>query len=92
LAINYQGLVEQPETLLKELCHLCGLEYESSMLKFHKSKRAVFIASVAQARKSVHQDAVGDGKKLSVNFSLLLNIINIQLLSVINRFSNLVTA
>jgi tetratricopeptide (TPR) repeat protein len=62
-AISYQGLVEQPETLLKELCHFCGLEYESSMLNFHKSKRAVFTASVAQVRNSVHQDALGYGKK-----------------------------
>lgn len=64
LAINYQDLVVQPETLLKELCDFCGLEFESSMLKFHKSKRAVFTASVAQVRKSVHQDAVGQGKKI----------------------------
>jgi tetratricopeptide (TPR) repeat protein len=62
-SINYQDLVEHSETSLKELCHFCGLEYESSMLKFHESKRAVFTASVAQVRKMVHQDAVGYGKK-----------------------------
>jgi len=64
LAINYQDLVEHPETSLKELCHFCGLEYESSMLKFHESKRAVFTASVAQVRKTVHQNALGYGKKI----------------------------
>jgi len=66
-AISYQDLVEQPENLLKELCHFCGLEYESSMLKFHESKRALFTASVAQVRNSVHQDAVGSGKKIEHN-------------------------
>jgi tetratricopeptide (TPR) repeat protein len=66
-AISYQDLVEQPENLLKELCHFCGLEYESSMLKFHESKRAVFTASVAQVRSSVHQDAAGSSKKIKCN-------------------------
>jgi tetratricopeptide (TPR) repeat protein len=64
LSINYQDLVEQPENLLKELCHFCGLEYDSSMLEFHESKRAVFTASVTQVRNSMHQDAVGFGKKM----------------------------
>tara|TARA_R110002167_G_C12701180_1_gene653526 strand:- start:319 stop:1791 length:1473 start_codon:yes stop_codon:yes gene_type:complete len=63
-AINYQELVAKPEKLLDELCHFCGLEYESSMLSFYESKRAVFTASVAQVRNSVHQDAVGLGKKI----------------------------
>ena len=62
--IDYQNLVANPETLLKELCQFCGLEYQNSMLAFHESKRAVFTASVAQVRKSVHQDAVGSGKKI----------------------------
>ena len=34
------------------------------MLSFYESKRAVFTASVAQVRNSVHQDAVGLGKKI----------------------------
>ncbi|WP_339726101.1 sulfotransferase [uncultured Paraglaciecola sp.] len=64
LEINYQNLVEHPEDLLIKLCRFCGLEYERSMLKFHESKRAVFTASVAQVRVSVHQDAIGYGKKI----------------------------
>jgi len=66
-AISYQDLVTQPDTLLKELCDFCGLEYESSMLKFHESKRAVYTASVAQVRKSVHQEALGYGKEIKQN-------------------------
>jgi len=67
ITIDYRNLVEQPETLLKELCHYCGLEYEASMLMFYKSERAVFTASVAQVRNSVHQDVVGSGKKIKRN-------------------------
>jgi len=64
LAISYENLVKNPEALLIELCNFCGLEYESSMLKFHESKRAVFTASVAQVRNSVHQDAIGSGNQI----------------------------
>lgn len=62
--INYQDLVSEPENLLKELCHFCGLEYNGSMLNFHESKRAVFTASVAQVRNALHQEALGSGKKI----------------------------
>lgn len=64
LEISYENLVEKPDTILKDLCTFCGLDYESSMLKFHESKRAVFTASVAQVRNSVHQDAIGYGNKI----------------------------
>lgn len=64
ITIDYQDLVAQPENLLKELCLFCGLEYENSMLQFHENNRAVFTASVAQVRQSVHQNALGNGKKI----------------------------
>jgi tetratricopeptide (TPR) repeat protein len=64
ITIDYRNLVEQPETLLKELCHYCGLEYEASMLMFYKSERAVFTASVAQVREGIHQRALGYGEKV----------------------------
>jgi tetratricopeptide (TPR) repeat protein len=73
LTISYEELVTQPETLLKELCDFCGLEYEESMLMFHESKRAVFTASVAQVRNSVHQNAIGYGEKVRPQLQPFIN-------------------
>ena len=62
--LSYQDLVELPEKTLKELCQYCGIEFENSMLKFYESERAVFTASVAQVRQSLHKDALDSGKKI----------------------------
>lgn len=64
IGINYEDLVEKPESILKDLCNFCGIEFEISMLKFYESKRAVFTASVAQVRNSVHQNAIGNGNQI----------------------------
>ncbi len=56
--VSYEQLVRYPETEIKQLLDVCGLEYESACLEFHKSKRAVRTASAVQVRKPINANSV----------------------------------
>jgi len=55
---NYEKMVDDSEKEIERLLDFCGLEKESDCFEFHKNKRAVRTASVAQVRQPIYRDAM----------------------------------
>jgi tetratricopeptide (TPR) repeat protein len=55
---TYETLVASPETKIPGLLDFCGLPFEETCMSFHKTKRMVATASMAQVRQPIHQRSV----------------------------------
>ncbi|KZY29537.1 MULTISPECIES: sulfotransferase [unclassified Oleiphilus] len=54
---NYEAMVDNSEHQINNLLAFCHLEPEGGCFEFHKNKRAVRTASVAQVRQPIYKDA-----------------------------------
>jgi hypothetical protein len=54
---NYELMVDDSEDQIRKLLQYCGLDEEQACFEFHKNKRAVRTASVAQVRQPIYKDA-----------------------------------
>jgi len=55
LDIEYESLVEDPESNIREIIEFCGLEWDPACLDFSKTKRVVTTASLSQVRQPVYK-------------------------------------
>jgi tetratricopeptide (TPR) repeat protein len=53
---EYEVLVAQPQTQIRELLAFCGLPFEEACLQFHAAERSVRTASAAQVRQPLRGD------------------------------------
>lgn len=60
--VDYETLVEDPESSTKELCAFLGIEWEPAMLRFHESKRVVITASNQQVQEKLYNSSVSHWK------------------------------
>jgi hypothetical protein len=58
LDVQYEDIVADQETQARRLIEYCGLEWNDACLDFHKNKRAVRTASVAQVRQPIYKSSV----------------------------------
>lgn len=58
-ACDYERLTRDQEGETRALLERCGLEWEASVLDFHKTRRAVRTASVGQVRQKMYTSSVG---------------------------------
>ncbi len=56
--ISYEEMVADQEKQTRELLDFCGLAWDEACLAFHKTKRKVVTASVAQVRQPMNRDSV----------------------------------
>ena len=56
--IQYESMIENPETQTRQLIDFCALDWEDACLKFHESKRAVSTASIHQVRQPIYKSSV----------------------------------
>lgn len=61
--VEYESLVEQPDTVVRDLLNYCGLEWEPECLNFHANQAAVATASAMQVREPLYKSSVGRWKK-----------------------------
>ena len=59
LRIDYEALIENPETLLRCLFTWLDLEFEASCLDFHRSTAPVATASSEQVRQPINRKGIG---------------------------------
>lgn len=59
LEVQYEELVENPETVVRGMLEWLALDWEDSCLNFHQSPRPVRTASVVQVREPVYRRSVG---------------------------------
>jgi len=55
---NYERMIDNSEQEIRSLLSFCELPMEENCLSFHKNKRAVRTASVAQVRQPIYKDAL----------------------------------
>ncbi len=55
LDINYDDLIEEPETHARLLIEYCGLDWDPACLEFHKARREVRTASNWQVRQPIYK-------------------------------------
>lgn len=59
LDVDYDALVREPRAVIEELLAFLGLEWEDSVLDFHRGRSAVKTASVWQVRQPLHARSSG---------------------------------
>ena len=55
----YEELVADPEPVSRRLVEACGLAWDPACLSFHRTRRRVGTASLAQVRRPVNRRSVG---------------------------------
>ena len=60
--VNYEDLISNHESEIKNLLSFCNLDWERSCLEFYKNKRAIKTVSSAQVRKSIYNSSVDSYK------------------------------
>ena len=63
---------------LRELLEFCGLDWERSCLKFHKSKRAINTASYQQVRKPIYTRSSGRWKNYEKHLGPLIDALQMD--------------
>jgi tetratricopeptide (TPR) repeat protein len=58
LRVFYENVVEDLEGNLRSILEFCGLEYEPSCVRFHRTKRCVFTASSEQVRQPIFREGL----------------------------------
>jgi Flp pilus assembly protein TadD len=72
---NYEKMVADSEGEIERLLAHCGLALESACLMFHKNKRTVRTASIAQVRQPIYKDAVKASKPFEAQLSPLIEVL-----------------
>ena len=62
LEVEYEHLVEHPETEIRRMLEFCGLEFESACLDFHALNRPVATASLMQVRRPIYKESINHWK------------------------------
>ncbi len=62
LDIRYEDLVQDPETVSRELLQHCGVQWQPQVLDYQKFERPVNTASIWQARQPIYQSSIGRWK------------------------------
>ncbi len=60
--VQYDEVVENVEGVARRLVAACQLDWEPACLDFHRTKRQVRTASVAQVRQPIYRKSVGRWK------------------------------
>lgn len=69
--VVYEDLMENQETMTREMLEHCGLEWDDRCLNFHKSKRDVNTPSYDQVRKPLYKKSVARWKNYEHNIKPL---------------------
>jgi tetratricopeptide (TPR) repeat protein len=74
--VEYENAVADTEGYARRLIDFVGLDWDPACVEFHKSKRPVKTASVAQVRKPVYSGSVERWRKYGPGLQPLLDALN----------------
>lgn len=63
LDVQYEELVNDPETQARRVLEWCGLPWEDSVLAFHEQDRPSMTASATQVRRPIYTDSIGSWRR-----------------------------
>jgi len=72
LDVAYEDVVDDLEGQARRMIDYCGLPWDDRCLSFHRSKRAVRTASVAQVRKPVYRSSLARWRRYEKDLGPLL--------------------
>ena len=61
--VEYEKLISNPNSEIKNLIKKCNLKWNSKCLKYYNNPRSIKTASDTQARKKMYKTSVGAWKK-----------------------------
>ena len=71
--VNYEDLVDEPESNIRKVLDFCGLKFEKECLNFNENNSPINTMSVMQARKPVYKSSISSYKRYEKDLSLLFN-------------------
>jgi tetratricopeptide (TPR) repeat protein len=71
LEVDYETLVEDPETTMRGVLEFCGLPWDAQCLAFHTDGRLVRTSSFAQVRQPIYRSAVGGWRRFETELEPL---------------------
>lgn len=74
--LEYEQVVADTEASARDLIDFIGLDWDDACLAFHRSKRPVKTASVAQVRKPIYKTSVERWKKYGAGLQPLIDAID----------------
>lgn len=75
--VQYEDVVADTETQARQLIDFVGLDWDEKCLDFHKSKRPVKTASVAQVRKPIYKTSVERWRRYGEGLQPLIDALEI---------------
>ena len=76
--LDNEELVNNQETVSKQLIDFCDVEWEDQCLDFYKTKRQVRTASIEQVRQPINKKSIGAWKKYEKYFKDLVEELNVK--------------
>ncbi|MFC3094912.1 sulfotransferase family protein [Alteromonas sediminis] len=76
LEIQYENLINAPETEINRLLNHVGVNFDSSCMNFYEYRRNIHTASSEQVRQPINSKAVGVWREVADSLSDLFNVIH----------------
>lgn len=76
LSIQYEHIIKNFDSTVKEIMSFCSIEIEESCYSFYNSKRPVLTPSSEQVRQPIYKDALNDWKKFKPYLEPLIKLLN----------------
>ena len=73
--VRYEDMVHDMPGVAKKIIEATGLEWDDSILNFHKKKHAVNTLSTTQVRKGVYKDSLQAWRRYESHLGPLLKLI-----------------
>ena len=61
--LNYEDLINNSESKIKEIITFCGLDWQNACLEYYNNKRSIKTVSFNQARKPIYKDSLKGATK-----------------------------
>ena len=61
--LNYEDLINNSESKIKEIITFCGLDWQEKCLEYYNNKRSIKTVSFNQARKPIYKDSLKGATK-----------------------------
>ena len=61
--LNYEDLINNPESKIREIITFCGLDWQDACLEYYKNKKSIKTVSFSQARKPIYKDSLKGAAK-----------------------------
>jgi len=76
LDVQYETLVQSPETELPRIVEFCGLSWDDACTRFHATERVTKTASYDQVRRPLYSSAIGRWRNYETHLSPLIEALS----------------